>query len=878
MRAPRRPLLPVSATRPVRRRAPLVTPVRGSRLVALLALLATAVTADRSAAQSGGAPPAPDPTAPVGRTADGAIVPTHQVLRPAGAQVEFAGRPTDLALLDGGALLAIKNRTDLVFVRVADRAIVQTLALPRRGMSFHGILAEADGSRVWVTDSTDALWSARRDDGLWRWDEPIRLPGPNGRGASAPGGIARLGDRLLVTLSRNNTLGVVDTARRVLDREIAVGVAPYAIAVSGDVVAVSNWGGARPVEGDVTDTSSGTPTRVDPVTNVANSGTVTLLEAERLEPLAELEVGLHPNDLAVDGERGLLYVANANSDTVSVIDLGARTVARTLAVRPDARLPFGSSPNALALSPDGARLWVANGTNNAIAVLAPLAEQPIVGHLPVGWYPGAVAFDAAHERLFVANTKGVGSLHPPTGRAGHNSHDHRGSVSILTDLSAEAIAAGTRTVIATNRFAEIEERLLPPRADAAPRPVPERHGEPSVFEHVLYVIKENRTYDQVLGDVARGNGDPSLCIFGREVTPNHHALVDQFVLLDNFYCSGILSADGHQWVAEAFVTDYIEKCFGGFTRSYPYEGSDPLAYAASGFLWDNALRRGRTFRCYGEMVQAKIEPRGTFEQIWDDYVAGTGKYSITAWSHIDAVQQNLCPTFIGFPSVVSDVYRADQFLAELKGFEQRGELPHLMVMLLPNDHTAGTRPGMPTPAAAVADNDLALGRVIEGLSNSSFWPKTCVFVVQDDPQAGWDHVDGHRTVAMVVSPYTRRGGQVVSTRYSQPGMVKTIELILGLPPMNQMDLLATPMTDCFVAEPDLTPYVAVENNIPLNRLNAALDRLEGPARRDALASLELDLDEVDEADEETFNRILWHAIKGHDTAYPVGMTEGGRRR
>jgi hypothetical protein len=395
---------------------------------------------------------------------------------------------------------------------------------------------------------------------------------------------------------------------------------------------------------------------------------------------------------------------------------------------------------------------------------------------------------------------------------------------------------------------------------------------------VLYVIKENRTYDQVFGDIERGNGDPDLCVFGERVTPNHHALVDQWVLLDNFYCSGILSADGHQWTNEAFVTDYIEKCFGGFARSYPYDGDDALAYASSGFLWDNALRRGKTFRCYGEMVQARITPGGTFKQIWDDYVAGTGKFKIEAWSHIDAVQQNLCPTFTGFPSIVSDVYRADQFIAELQDFEKQGRLPNLMMMLLPNDHTAGTRPGMPTPAAAVADNDLALGRVVDALSHSSFWNKTCIFVVQDDPQAGWDHVDGHRTVAMVISPYTRRGGQVISTRYAQPGMVKTIELILGLPPMNQMDLLATPMTDCFTDQPDFTPFDALETNIPLDTLNASLDQLEGPALRDALASLELNLDEIDQADENEFNRILWHAMKGHDVPYPVHMTEAGRRR
>jgi hypothetical protein len=316
--------------------------------------------------------------------------------------------------------------------------------------------------------------------------------------------------------------------------------------------------------------------------------------------------------------------------------------------------------------------------------------------------------------------------------------------------------------------------------------------------------------------------------------------------------------------------------FGGFARSYPYEGDDPLSYAPTGFLWDNALRHGRTFRCYGEMVQAEITPKGSFKDIYDDFLEGGGRFEIRATSHIDAIAANMCPTFIGFPSVVPDVYRAAEFIKELRGFEESGQLPNLMMMLLPNDHTAGTRPGMPTPAAAVADNDLALGRIVEAVSRSSFWPRTCIFVVQDDPQAGWDHVDGHRTVAMVISPYTRRRA-VVSTRYTQPGMVKTIELILGLPPMNQMDLLATPMHDCFQTEADLTPYRCRENRVPLDLLNARLDDLEGPARRDALASLELDLDEIDRADENTFNRILWHAMKGHDVPYPEQHTPGARR-
>jgi DNA-binding beta-propeller fold protein YncE len=816
---------------------------------------------------------------PVGRAAEGQIVlPVPQMLKPAGFQVEFPGRPTDLLLLDGGGTLVVKGKNDLLFIGTGDRVIRQSLRVPRGGLSFHGVAASADERRIYVTGASGTLRVARRENGVASWERAIPLPGPGGKGRSAPGGIwLRNATTAYVALSRNNAIGVVDLERGIVHEEIPVGVAPYGLAAWRDLLCVTNWGGRRARAGDETDLSSGTEVVVDPVTNVAASGTVTLIDLKEHRVLGHVEVGLHPTDLAIDSVRGLAYVANANSDSISVLDLARRQVVRTLSVRPHRELPFGSSPNALALTRDGQRLYVANGTNNAVAVLEPRSDAPAVGFLPVGWYPGGLALDERRGWLHVANTKGVGSRHARTGRAGFNSHDHRGSVSILTDLGEEALSAGSATVSRLNRHDELRQRLLPARPDRKPVPVPERHGEPSVFEHVLYIIKENRTYDQVLGDLPQGNGDPSLCIFGREVTPNHHALAEEFVLLDGFYCSGILSADGHQWTNEAFVTDYLEKMFGGFSRSYPYAGDDPLAYAPTGFLWDNALRHGRSFRCYGEMVQASIEPRGTFKEIYDDFVAGGDRFRIRASAHIDAISENMCPTFIGFPSIVPDVYRAGEFIKELEGFERSGEMPNLMMMLLPNDHTAGTRPGMPTPRAAVADNDLALGRIVEAVSRSRFWPKTCIFVVQDDPQAGWDHVDGHRTVALVISPYTRRGA-VISERYTQPSMVKTIELVLGLPPMNQMDLFATPMTACFTSEANTTPYTCRPARIALDELNLALHHLEGPALRDALASLKLNLDEIDQADEEAFNRILWHAAKGHDTPYPVRHTNAGRTR
>jgi hypothetical protein len=406
--------------------------------------------------------------------------------------------------------------------------------------------------------------------------------------------------------------------------------------------------------------------------------------------------------------------------------------------------------------------------------------------------------------------------------------------------------------------------------------VPARHGEPSLIQHVVYIIKENRTYDQVFGDIKEGAGDPNLVLFGDEVTPNHHALARQFALLDNFYCSGVLSADGHSWVNEAYATDYLERSFGGWTRSYPDDGSDPLAYPSSGFLWDNALAHRRTIRNYGEFVRQDYAPRGmTWQNGYDDYRNGTRNWRFTVRPNLKSLEPYTHPGYPWFPLVVPDVYRAKLFIEELKEFSKKGTFPNLVYVTLPCDHTEGTRPNYPTPRAMVADNDLALGRIVEALTSSPFWPNMCIFVVEDDPQAGFDHIDAHRTVALALSPYTRRRF-VDHTCYNQTGMVKTIELMLGLPPMNQLDLSATAMRNLFQSKPVMTPYRCLPTRIPLDEMNPALGQLQGPALYWAKKSLTLNLDEGDSADEDTFNRILWHAVRGYSTRYPqefAGKTE-----
>jgi len=838
----------------------------------------------------------------VGVQPDGrVVVPTNQILKPAGKQVTFPGRPVDLLLIDDGKTLVAKNMRDLVFIDAASGQIKQTLTLPAaaKGLSgaFSAIGLIAAGDRVLATDTQNSVRIAKRNDkGLFAWDGHITLKPPAVGGAAYPTGMTLFNGTLWVCSSRGNEVQLLNLATGDVAGRVPVGVAPYMPLVVRDKLYVSNWGGDSPGK-DATHKSSGTPVKTDPWTSVANHGSVTVVQqtAAAWKPIKSIAVGGHPSGMAASPTGKFVYVANANSDTVSVIDTERDEVVETIDCKPEGRLPFGTGTNAVVVGPDGRTLYVANGTGNCVAVVrlggratdaaGGAAEvSSVVGQIPTGWYPGAVKLSADGNRLFVANVKGHGALSPrkaaakPKGKGdgddpappqpkGHNSHDHLGSVSIIDLPDAEALTAHTETVNANNRLGYSLAGLEKPRPDAKPIPVPDRHGEPSVFEHVIYVIKENRTYDQVFGDFKEGNGDPALCIFGEEVTPNHHKLAREFVLLDNFYCSGVLSADGHSWTNAAYATDYLEKQFGQFVRSYPYEGSDPLAFPTTGFLWDNALSRNRTFRNYGEFVKTAYDPKGArWADLYADYANGTAKVKVTATPNLRSLDPYSHPNYPGFPLVMPDVYRAKLFLDELKEYERQGTFPNLVYLFLPCDHTNGTRPNSPTPRAMVADNDLALGMVVEAVSKSKFWPKTCILVTEDDPQNGFDHVDGHRTVGLVISPYTKRKA-VDSTCYNQTGMVKTIELILGLPPMTQLDLSATPMRGCFADAPDQTPYVAVKNRIALDEMNKPVEKLDGKAKEFALKSLELDFDVEDRADEDTLNRILWFATRG-DRPYP----------
>ncbi len=804
--------------------------------------------------------PVPTPPVQVGPSSDGGmVVATRQLLHPAGRSVEFHGRPVDLVLSPDGKIAYIKSDFSVFVVDTASGSVRQEVKYGEKlGASLHGIVLTKDASRLYVTlaQSAIAQFDVAQDGSLkLARTLPVRI---KKEGESYPCGIALSADEATayVCLSANNCLAIVNLESGKVTGNVPVGVAPFDVELSPDgaVAYVSDWGGRRAGAQDKTAKSAGTPVVIDD-RGIACTGAVSVVDLIARKEIAQIETGLHPSDLLLSNDAKTLYVANANSDTVSVIDTASRAVVRAIGVRPDAQLPFGSAPNGLALSRDGKTLFAANGGNNAVAVVS-LPDGTVRGFVPAGWYPGALAIH--EDELLIVNIKGLGTRDPATKGKWSTRYGAWGSLSYLPipdSASLEQMTAQVRADAMVPQSLKAFERARDSRKAV---PVPARAGEPSVFRHVVYIIKENRTYDQVLGDIGKGNSDPSLCIYGRNVTPNQHALAEQFVLLDNYYCNGILSTDGHHWATEGITTDYIEKSFGAWVRSYPSTGDDPLAYSETGFIWDNALLHGLSFRNYGEFRYDKLEPFAHGSATRPSPPADLKDPRV----HIGlpAIAPYTCPDFPGYTTEILDVQRADIFIRELKQFEQNGDLPNLLVVYLPNNHTNGMTPGSRTPNAMVADNDLAVGKIVEAVSHGPYWKDTCIFVTEDDPQDGFDHVDGHRSPTLVVSAYTKRG-KVISDFYNQTSVLHTIELMLGLPAMNQLDAMAPTMGACFDDKPNLTPFASIPNIIPLDERNPPKTSMSGEMLEMAELSLSLPLERPDLANEDSLNRILWYAAR-----------------
>jgi len=828
------------------------------------------------------------------------ITPVNQIISPAGHQVELpAMRPQALALSPDHQMLAVAGLTHgLILVTVATGKISQQVAMPsdqteeatlmspgilnadaRAQLSFTGLAFSPDGSRIYLSDVNGNIKVFKvGDEHLVLPMTSFALPPANapGRKEEIPAGIAASpdGTKIYVAFNLSNRLGELEAATGKVLRTWDVGFAPFDVVLAGSKVYVSNWGGRRPDASSVTGQGGrGMLVRVD-ARSIASEGSVSVIDLNSANQ-TEIVTGQHTCALALAPGGKYLAVANAGSDTVSVINTRTDQIVETICARQNPGDLFGAQPNALAFDSSGGKLYVCNGTQNAVAVFQfKPGDSKLLGLIPVGWFPGAIAFNPRQNQIYVANIKGLGY-----GKDRFDIGKYRNTLSFIPVPSARTLAGFTQTALANLRYPLLSQAKLPPRAQQPAQPVPERAGEPCVFQHVIYIIKENRTYDQILGDVKSGNGDATICNFGQRVTPNEHQIVSDFVLLDNTYCSGMISPDGHQWTDTGVATEYVEREFSGWPRSYPCGGGrqnrDALAYSSAGFIWDDALAHGKTFRDYGELASSSTRwsgpaPKGGvgWAAYYHDFVTGGGQTILGCDPDIESLRPYLDTNTVGWDLSVPDVFRAAEFIRELKQFEQTGNFPNLVIIWLPNDHTSGTDFGNPTPAAQVADNDLALGQIVDAVSHSSFWTNTCLFAVEDDPQAGWDHVSGFRTTAYVVSPYTKRH-VTVSTQYNQTSLLRTMELMLGLPPMNQMDATATPMFDCFTNTPDFTPYTAVANSTPLDEMNPAPAKIaDAQLRKDARISAHLPLAKADQCPEDLLNHILWRATMGTQTPYP----------
>jgi len=848
----------------------------------------------------------------VGRLREDAIeTPVNQRLTPYGRQVELPGmRPQVIALSPDRRLLVTSGKTnELIVINPTTGEIRATVSLPddqqtfepiapsenilkpdtKAQVSYTGLVFSPDGKRIYLSNVNGSIKVFSVDDagtvlGLYS----IPLPDANAprRKPEIPSGLAISDDcsKLYVCGNLSNQLLELELPSGKVLRSFAVGMAPYDVVLANGKALVSNWAGRRPDVGDVTGPAGrGTTVRVDPVRYIANDGSVSIIDLES-GGTTEVITGLHASGLARSPNQRHVVCANAGSDTLSIIDVAKDEVIETIWPKSKPSDLFGASPNAIAFDKSGERLFVANGSQNAIAIMSfdpeDKGESILQGLIPVGWFPGALVVNDQSQEVYVANIKGIPTQPKKDGdREGFNSHHYHGTLSLFPIPDADLLAMLSEKVVKNMRHGSIVATALPPRPDQPARAIPERIGEPSKIQHVVYILKENRTYDQVFGSLPQGAGDPNLCIFGNEITPNQHRLVEEFVLLDNTYCSGILSADGHQWSTTAFSTDYMEKSFAGFPRSYPDgmgdDESDAIAYSPAGFLWDNALLHDKSIRNYGEFMGPKVRWKDParkgepgFLDCYRTWKKESDEVVFESAPSIESIRSFSPTEYVGWSMSVPDQYRADFILGELAKFNVKGDFPQLTIICLPNDHTSGTAPNCPTPAACMADNDLAFGRIVEGLTHSKFWPKMAIFAIEDDPQAGWDHISGYRTTAYCVSPYAKRNA-TISTQYNTTSILRTIEQILGLPPMNQFDASATPMFDCFQETANLAPFDVLPNNIPLDEMNPDPKEIRDELLQShANTSATLNFREIDRAPEDTLNRILWHAMKGSQQPYP----------
>jgi YVTN family beta-propeller protein len=868
------------------------------------------------------------------------VVSSGQIINPAGTQVSLGNqvRAKAIALNPNrhshtAAVLTMGAAEAVEIFDTNTGTVLQnyiTLGLDSTG-SYSGIAYSADGKHlVFSQDSSNVTIADVTAEGLLEDNAQISVP-PNNSfitcfpnsppgsydipcgtfyspSTSYPGGVAlsQDGSTAYALLNQNDTLAQINLTTKQQGTQIRVGNAPHSVVISpnGTTAYVSNEGGRAATASDFQLYSAGTEIVADPVVGAAITGTVSVVDLPSLTVKATVSTGLHPTGMAFYGR--FLLVANAYSDTISVIDTSNNVVVRTINLGLPIGVPgtgqaaYGAAPNSIAVDSKNGVAYVALYNANAIAVvnLSNPTKSPVLGLIPVAYAPSSVVLDEADGVLIVANDKGIGarySFECDYNVCDYNTHQDNGTVSIVPVPEPRALQTMTKQVFDYNHWGLTKniESASGGNPKAKPVAIPARIGDPSLIKHVFLIIRENRTYDQVLGDVAAGNGDTSLAVFGGQDTPNAHALITRFPLLDNFYDPSRQSADGHQWITEALAPYADDIQSPDWLRSYPGgNAGDAMAYHNKGFLFSAASAAGLPVKIYGEYVEYDtfLQPNGsTDEPSWTDFYNDSLKFeagkeptlyyqnTVQAHSSLPAVSNHLITNFPIFDLNIPDQFRVDLWLQDFNKDVSAGTVPALSILWIMDDHTGGP----PTPDAEQADNDLAVGRMIDYISHSNVWSSSAIFIEEDDAQNGVDHVDGHRSPGYIVSPYAVQHAPTDHTYYTQVNMTRTIEQILGLQPMNQFDLVASPMRPDFTNNPpqkNFDAWVHVPNQVPLDQgvgANAAPEPStpKGKALRAAWLQKKAQvfagkLTKPDSEDPDTVNHFNWYMSTGFTRPYP----------
>ncbi len=761
------------------------------------------------------------------------LLPNGWKLSPAGTYLQLGDLPLNIQLSSSGKLLAVTNNGQSTqSIQLIDPVNEKLLDEKVVGKSWYGLAFSHDEKKLYASGGNDnwIMAFAIQNDKIGKVDT-IKLGAPWPKGKICATGIAvNKSNTVLYTVTKEDSaLYVIDPNTRKITSKVKLAAEAYSCILSPDdkILYISIWGGEQ----------------------VACYNTVT-------GAITNLKVGNHPNELLLNKKGTYLFVANANDNSVSIINTNTQKTVEVISATLYPTKLTGSTTNGLALSADEKTLYIANADNNCLAVfdVSKPGNSQSRGFIPVGWYPTNVK--TLGSKILVSNGKGFTSMANPRGpqpvkkadnsgyqKGAVNSKDQyigglfKGTLSFINAPGTDQLKAYTKQVYANTPFTEAMEKTAPGEAG---NPIPRSRAEKSPIKYVFYIIKENRTYDQVLGDMPQGNGDTSLCIFGSKVTPNHHAIANEFALLDNFYVDAEVSADGHNWSTAAYATDFIEKTwptsYGGRGGNYDSEGTRRVGDPKDGYIWDYCKRAGISYRTYGEFV--------------DD-----GK------ANIKALEGHFCAASPGFDLSISDVKRAQIWAHDFDSLLNINAVPHFNSIRLGNDHTAGQRKGALSPIACVADNDQGIGQVIDHLSKSAIWKESVVFILEDDAQNGPDHIDAHRSPVFVAGPYVKRNA-AIHDMYSTSGVLRTIELILGLPPMSQYDAAALPLYNCFTSKPNLTPYVVKPAQVDLKQRNIAVNE---SSRRSGLFNLAKE----DKVPDLELNEVIWKYVKGENSVMPA---------